>query len=223
MAPQSIAAKKNIWLVTLYSLGSSELENRYIKEALSMKVQGILLVPLDIENYSRYVIDLSVKNIPFIFVEHQLMGLGVPCISSNHYNIMYTATKYLCERGHCNVMLVMASTHISSIFDRLSGYEEALQRFNGSCRKYIFTPNYSNSINLNIEYRNYITSNNITAAICPSGDMALRFAFCMKNLNKTIGTDYELVLIDEESYYLESMLGTKVPTVIQDGRQIGIK
>lgn len=208
-------------LVTMFSFNSPESETHCIEKALKMGVSGILLVPLATDNYSKQLLSLSLKKIPVVLIDHNLIGLGLPCVSSNHYEIMYTATNYLCKRGHTNIMLVSSNGKISSLFDRMTGYEDAMQHFNNSYSKHIFVPDYDHPKNLNIEYTDYLRKNRITAAVTPSGDMALRLAYNMQLAGKHIGKDYDMVVIDEESYYLQSLLNHKIPTVIQDGEAIG--
>lgn len=124
------------------------------------------------------------------------------------------------RKKHTNVLLISSPSATSSIIEREAGYKAAFKDYNLK-NEFIFVPDYDQPETLDKEYIEYIANHNVTAIISSSGDMALKLSSIMKQLGKQFAIDYDLVLIDNESYYFESILGQKIPTVIQNGETIG--
>lgn len=211
----------NLGLTITLSFCSVEAEKQCFINALNSNSQGIIIMPFAYDYKKQQTILSIAKKIPTVLIDRNIKDFDAPYISSNHYEIAYSATKFLCEKKHTNILFVSSTTPLSSTVERESGYRAALKDYNLDDREFIFVPYYNYPETLDKAYIEYLTKHNVTAIISSSGDMALRLSSIMKQLGKQFSIDYDLVLIDNESYYFESILGQKIPTIIQDGEKIG--
>lgn len=210
----------NLNFSIMFSFCSLEAEKQCFLKAQESDTNGIIAMPYVSEfSYAETIFSIT-KKIPTVFVDRYIKGFNIPCVSSNHFEIAYNATKFLCEKKHTNVLLISSPSATSSIIEREAGYKAALKEYNLK-NEFIFVPDYDHPETLDKEYIEYIANHNVTAIISSSGDMALKLSSIMKQLGKQFAIDYDLVLIDNESYYFESILGQKIPTVIQNGETIG--
>lgn len=210
----------NIGLTMSFSFCSKKVETQCFKNALNLKSKGILVMPFADDYNDNDVIFSITKKTPTVFIDRKPKCFNLPCVSSNHREITYKAVEYLHNKNHNDILLVSPDIPISSVVDREKGYLDAINDF-GIESPLIFKPNFSNPEKIDEEYVDFLTKNKVSAIITSSGDTALRLCSNMKHLGKELSIDYDLVLIDNESYYFESILGKKIPTIIQDGVMIG--
>ncbi len=211
----------NLNFSIMFSFCSIEAEKQCFLKAQEANTDGIIAMPFVSEfAYAENIFSIT-KKIPTVFVDRYIKGFNTPYVSSNHFEIAYNATKFLCEKKHENILLISSFSTISSIIEREAGYKAALKDYNLKNNEFIFFPDYKHPETFDKEYMEYITKHDVTAIISSSGDMALKLSSIMKQLKKQYAIDYDLVLIDNESYYFESILGQKIPTVIQNGETIG--
>ena len=182
-------------------------------------------MPVDANNYNDSILSLSLSKFPTLFIDRRLYGLKINCISSDHVYIGYNATSYLLNHGHENILFLSLSRDISSVRQRLDGYENALMRhLKGTYRRYVL--NIEDYMTKPKELLNVITSYlqdnpQITGCIAGSGTPALYLVKALQGLKKTIGKDFEIVLLDNDSHDITELLDCEIPTIIQDGTEIG--
>lgn len=212
-------------LLILSSSNSTQLERDNISTAMRLDCAGILLMPVDANNYNDSILSLSLSKFPTLFIDRRLYGLKINCISSDHVYIGYNATSYLLNHGHENILFLSLSRDISSVRQRLDGYENALMRhLKGTYRRYVL--NIEDYMTKPKELLNVITSYlqdnpQITGCIAGSGTPALYLVKALQGLKKTIGKDFEIVLLDNDSHDITELLDCEIPTIIQDGTEIG--
>lgn len=212
-------------LLILSSANSTQLERNNIATAMSVNCAGILIMPVDENHYDDSILSLSLSKFPALFIDRRLYGLNINCISSNHIHIGYNATNYLLQRDRKHILFLSLSRQISSVRQRLDGYESALnKRFFGNYRKYILNiEDYmSDEEALYETIYNYLTENpQINGCIAGSGTPALYLVKALQNLNRTFGKDVDVVFLDEDSKEISVLLEHNFPTIIQDGHKIG--
>ena len=222
-----LAASKELdrKLLILSSSNSTQLERDNISTAIRLNCAGILLMPVDDNNYNDSILSLFLSKFPTLFIDRRLYGLNINCVSSDHTYIGYSATSYLLKRKHENILFLSLSRNISSVRQRLDGYENALNmHLKGKYRKYI----------LNIEdymtkptelfnvICNYLKENpQITGCIAGSGTPALYLVKAIQTLGREIGKDIDVVFLDEDSHDISELLDYEIPAIVQDGIEIG--
>ncbi len=222
-----LAASKelNCKLLILSSSNSTQLERDNISTAMRTNCAGILLMPVDDNNYNDSILSLSLSKFPTLFIDRRLYGLNINCVSSDHMYIGYNATSYLIKRNHESILFLSLSRNISSVRQRLDGHENALNKhLKGAYRKHIL--NIEDYMTKPTELFNviygYLKDNpQITGCIAGSGTPALYLVKALQSLGRTIGKDFDVVFLDEDSHEISELLGCEIPTIIQDGAEIG--
>ena len=211
----------NIRAFTLFTFNSVLLEANAIATANDLHCAGILIMPIDSESYSDELLKLAVNKKPLVFLDRKLPGLPVPCVSSDHYSMSYTAVKHLSALGH-NKIAFFAPASPSSVLSRVNGYEQGLLDCFGHIDKH-YEINDMPTHEERIDYFYHFFKNNpdITGIISSSGRFFDALFSAMRRLNKTPFQDFDVVLIDDESPYTEDLLGIRFPTIYQNGKLIG--
>ena len=212
-------------LLILSSSNSTQLERDNIATAMRLNCAGILLMPVDENHYNDSIMSLSMSRFPTLFIDRRLYGLNINCVSSDHTFIGYNATEYLLDHGHEDILFLTLSRQISSVRQRLDGYENALDsHLQGKYRKYImFVDSYMDDTDgLYTDICKYLQDNpQITGCITGSGNSALFLIKALRKLNRAIGKDFGVVFLDDDSNDLCELLDYNIPTIIQNGYQIG--
>ena len=222
-----LAASKELdrKLLILSSSNSTQLERDNISTAMRINCAGILLMPVDDNNYNDSILSLSLSKFPTIFIDRRLYGLNINCVSSDHIDIGYNAASYLLKHNCEHILFLSLSRSISSVRQRLDGYENALnEHLKGTYRRYILNiEDYMTKPTelFNMIY-NYLQANpQITGCIAGSGTPALYLVKALQSLGHTIGKDFEVVFLDNDSHDISELLDYNIPTIIQDGTEIG--
>jgi len=222
-----LAASKelNRKLLILSSSNSTQLERDNISTAMRINCAGILLMPVDDNNYNDSILSLSISKFPTLFIDRRLYGLNINCISSDHTYIGYSAASYLLNRNRENILFLSLSKDISAVRQRLDGYENALNKhLKGTYRRYVLNiEDYMTNPEelFNVIY-NFLNDNpQITGCIAGSGTPALYLVKALQSLGRTIGKDVDVVFLDEDSHDISELLNYKIPTIVQNGMEIG--
>ena len=215
----------HVKLLVLNSANSTQLERDNIATAMQLNCSGILLMPVDENKYNDSILSLSMSNFPTLFIDRRLYGLKFNCVSSDHYKIGYNATRYLLDRGFEDILFFSLSRTISSVRQRVEGYESALNdHFNGKFRRYLLNvEDYMDNVRaLYNDIYNYLKSNpQITGFIVGCGNPALYLIKALQNLKRNIGKDCDVVVLDDDYAFLNVLIDYEIPTIVQDGYQIG--
>lgn len=215
----------NVKLLVLNSANSTQLERDNISTAMQLKCSGILLMPVDENKYNDSILSLSMSNFPTVFIDRRLYGLKFNCVSSDHYKIGYNATAFLLNRGYEEILFFSLSRTISSVRQRIEGYDAALnEHFKGKYRRYLLNvEDYMDNVQaLYDDICNYIQTNpQITGFIVGCGNPALYLVKALQSLGRVIGKDCEIVIFDDDYAFLNILTGYDIPTIVQDGYEIG--
>ena len=204
------------------TFGSVLAEANAITAAEELHCSGIILMPIDRDSYSDELLKLSINKKNAVFVDRKLPGLPISCVSSDHFNITYDAVRYLHGKGHKKIAYINLTEKPSSAMQRIAGYEKGLLDFFGHIDKYYVLaelPSHKEQID---DFTRYFKNNpDVTGIIIGSGVIADALIAAMKNLGKRLKEDYDIVLIDDESSYIEDITGQKFATIFQNGELIG--
>lgn len=72
-----------------------------------------------------------IKNIPIVFIDRYLPGLKANYVVANNYQGSFDVTDLLIHKGCKNILtLNISPSYISSLSDRVKGYQDALKKYN---------------------------------------------------------------------------------------------
>ena len=214
--------KQDIRLISMCSFDSVLVEANAITAAHDLHCSGIILMPIDRDSYSDELLRLSINKRNAVFVDRKLPGLPISCVSSDHFNITYGAVRFLHERGHEKIAYLNSTEKPSSAMQRIAGYEKGLLDFFGHIDKYyVLAEMPSHREQIGDFYRYFKNNPDVTGIISSSGVISDALIAAMKSLGKRLKEDYDIVLIDDESSYIEDITGQKFATISQNGELIG--
>ncbi len=103
---------------------SPDREADYIKMFVSMKVAGILIVPVFHDmDCQRIYRNLS---LPYYFIGRHVDGICGHSILHSDFESQYKVVQHLIDKGHTRILYIAGPGNISNTIDRLNGYLKAL-------------------------------------------------------------------------------------------------
>ncbi|WP_251548475.1 substrate-binding domain-containing protein [Pumilibacter intestinalis] len=209
--------ENNIELLTFCTGGRTSREEAAINLSKRMNCKGILIMPTDEDNYNNGILALTLNKFPTVLIDRILMGLNLPCVSSDHYQIGYKSAEYLAAR-HQNVCMISLNDIVSSIRSRIEGFKKGLadrKIYHSHILRFAAGSTPS-------EMLQYFSERpNITGIVCNSGQIYYQLIQAMKKLGKEINRDYEVLCIDNEGETLNRSIGLNSARIVQDGFKIG--
>ncbi len=105
----------------------SRVETRNLARLGDSGLRGAIIVPTCDHENTEALFKLKLANYPMVLVDREIPGLKVEVVHSNHEQGARLATEYLVSRGHRQVLMITEKADISSITDRVRGYEHVLE------------------------------------------------------------------------------------------------
>ena len=107
-----------------------EKEKKAAQALLEARVDGLLVaLSNQTEDYD-HIQQLIDNEIPVVFIDRTCEDIHAPYVTTDDFEGAKTATNYLIELGCKNITFVQGPEHISTAFNRLTGYKEALKAAN---------------------------------------------------------------------------------------------
>lgn len=100
-----------------------------IKDMLEAQVDGLIIYPVEGENYNSEILSLTLSKFPLVLVDRTLKGLDASSVSTDNFAASVEAIRHLCEYGHTSIGFVSSRADgTSSMEERLAGYESGLEQ-----------------------------------------------------------------------------------------------
>lgn len=133
-------AKENGYIVLVANTEENpESEREVLQSMISMKVAGILTIPISLENYKFLTLPLIFMSRypyrgPYKEEAKKTLGEKRNFIVNDDYVGEYLATEHLIQRGFHNIYLITGSSNIRTVegimnLTRLEGYRQALKDY----------------------------------------------------------------------------------------------
>jgi DNA-binding LacI/PurR family transcriptional regulator len=233
---ESIAKEKGYRILFSNSNQQVDEEGRLLDQLLKDKVGGILIWPALNNDPSRRLFQLIRQgSIPIVLLDRTLPSLNCDCVSSDNYTGGYNAVKHLLDLGHQRIaFLSRPILQLSTIADRLRGYQQALQDASltplppclvGIVDQELTTPlaisAYSSGVSPEIEQiARYLESSERPTAIFAMNDlMALQALKAASQVGLRVPDDLSLVGFDDMD--IVAHLDVPLTTVAQDIFRLG--
>ena len=108
-------------------LPPSEVEGPLIRFVLRSKAEGLLLFPVAQEIYNKELLRLADMDFPVVLLDRELIGLGFPCVQTDHRLTGRMAAEACVRAGHRRIAYCTAAAEIQPVIQRLEGYEGYLR------------------------------------------------------------------------------------------------
>lgn len=121
------AEKHGFYLVMKLTKGDQKLEEKAVRDLLALGVSGLIILPRRGEYYNPVIMEISIKEFPFILVDCELRGLKSSFIGTGNRKAAYQAFNHLIDNGHKNILYLSPPIrNTSALEDRLEGARAAL-------------------------------------------------------------------------------------------------
>ncbi|CCH01730.1 transcriptional regulator, LacI family [Fibrella aestuarina BUZ 2] len=125
---EAIAYNRGYHVIIMQSHENYEREAIAVQQAVSRKVDGLLL------SLSSQTVDVSHlqtlhdKQFPMVLFDRVAPSLNVPKITADNYEGAFAATEHLIRTGRRRIAHISIPAHVSITQERLAGYRDALQK-----------------------------------------------------------------------------------------------
>jgi DNA-binding LacI/PurR family transcriptional regulator len=204
----------------LQLIGSSALthnEEYSVLNTLKQEISGLVFNPGAEFDARRFALlkGLTNANIPFVLVDRVYSDLEADCVLFNDEEIGYLLTSSLIRKGHKRIAFALtAEPHVSSVENRLRGYQRALEANNipfdpalildTYSRTFNFTSAQVEPINTHFELQEKIEKYHITAAFTANDLTTERVVFDLIRLNHDLLRERSLKVQPELEEYRQS-------------------
>lgn len=107
---------------------SAEEETKAIEAFLHKGVQGMIIFPVEQENYNESILRLSLEKKPLVLLDRYLKEIRTYSVSSDNVNGACAAVDALLEEGHRAIAYVTLENTNSATDERAQGFEQAFQQ-----------------------------------------------------------------------------------------------
>jgi DNA-binding LacI/PurR family transcriptional regulator len=226
------AVKNNCFIITCFSYGRQELEEKAIADMIEIGVKGIIIIPVHGENYNTELLKLVLNGFPIVLVDKYLKGIPAAYVGSDNVSAAKKATDYLLDLGHRNISFISPPVlNTSTIEDRREGFlrshiekgvatDEALWLTNLTSTH----PKINDNVNLEKDVdsiKSLIKDNPcITSFLAIEYSIALMALEAAKELGKRVPEDISIVCFDGPNNYWKNPFFT---CIYQDEGKMGIE
>ncbi|PAK56004.1 substrate-binding domain-containing protein [Paenibacillus sp. 7541] len=119
------AGYRSMIMLTYSSLAR---EKEAIKELKALGAEGLLIFPVDEENYNEEILGMKLSGFPFVLIDRHLPGVETHYIASDGRRGAKLAVDHLWELGHREIAICSDSPlQTVTVQERIEGYIEALK------------------------------------------------------------------------------------------------
>ena len=205
--------------IVLYAWQSPEEERKCIELCFRLNIFSVLLMPVDNPENESYIRSLDRSVVKLVFIDRRFGGNTFPLVSSDNFDIGYSAAKYLIGKGHKRVAFYLTTVQSSSVKERIRGYKQAqLELLQKTDPCFVLEEDYTdNGKSLSA----WLEKNpEITALISVAGKPANLAIRAIGSTGKEIGKDFDLFVIDDE-VFSDYKTNRMIPVILQDGNRMG--
>lgn len=123
-------SRENYTMLFRCTYGSIDEENKAIRSALELSVQGLILMCAQGEIYNNTILRLALNKFPMVLVDRQMKGISIPCVKTDNYSSAKELTRILIEHNHKNICFVShSSISTPTINDRYNGFVDCILEY----------------------------------------------------------------------------------------------
>ncbi len=124
---ESILKTERYQLIFCNSEGAVQEENQLLQRLESEGMAGFIIQPVPDDQGDRTLARLVQTGYPVVMIDRSLSGVEADSVTSDHFQGGYAIVQHLIEQGYKDIVyLAREPLHLSSIAERLRGYQAAL-------------------------------------------------------------------------------------------------
>jgi len=207
----------NYTIILCNTDNDAEREERCINALLSKDIDGIIYIGTA---KSKAILQRKTE-LPIVLVDRKL-GERYISVTTNNYQGGYMATEHLIHTGHSSIALITGPVFITTYFDRLRGYMDAL---NANSLHYseelVFECDFTSKSGYDAAYRLCEQNVQVDAIFATNDLMALSIIRALLELGKKVPEDIAVVGYDD--IYIASIVMPALTTIRQPKYEMGKK
>lgn len=195
-----------------------ELEE-YLLYAKERNFAGVIL--LGVLETPSLIATLKSIEYPIVLLNQELKGIDVNVVSMDDYRGGYTATKYLIDRGHKRVGLLMGYSNATAASKRENGYCDAMKDAGlKTLQSDVYYGDFTEMSGVKFAQRLFDTQSSITGIVSCNDLMTVGLIGELTRLGFKIPEDCSVIGFDDS--LVTSISRTKITTVNYHFDKIGI-
>ncbi|WP_211746111.1 GntR family transcriptional regulator [Paenibacillus sp. Marseille-Q4541] len=188
--------------------GKLEKEKDAIKELKALGAEGLLIFPVDEENYNEEILGMKLSGYPFMLIDRYLPGIETHYIAADGRRGTRLAVEHLWELGHRDIAICSDSPlQTVTVQERIEGYLDALKDkgalINPAHMITDFKPlTVLKDADAHPLYR-YIRNRMVTAYISLNGRLGVQIYQMAKQAGLRVPEDVSIVSFDDPTSIVE--------------------
>lgn len=204
------------------SMFLADMEEKWIRDFVSKKVEGIILAPVCNQARDNHFL-MEKFHIPCVFIDNYIENVpNCGIVTTNNVLAVYKACEFFVKRGDRRIAYIGGKTDTGVSADRLEGYKLAMQQLGLSFDKNLVkTGDYTVASGYKAVLELESAGVKYTALICANDLMALGAMNALKELSYRIPEDVQVMGYDNMffSQYLTPSLSTIQHPIIEMGNK----
>jgi GntR family transcriptional regulator, arabinose operon transcriptional repressor len=194
-------------LVILISNSDLELEKEAIKTLIDMGAEGILIFPIDEEQYNEEILNMKFTGYPFVLIDRYLPGVETHYIAADGKIGIRLAVDYLWKLGHRDIAICSDSPlHTITVQERIEGYMEALKNKGALINPAHMITDFRVESLKDVEAHplfRYISNQMVTAYITLNGILGVQIYQMARQAGLDIPRDLSIISFDDPTSIIE--------------------
>ncbi|MFB4324485.1 substrate-binding domain-containing protein [Priestia sp. BR_2] len=188
--------------------GKLDKEKDAIKDLKALGAEGLLIFPIDEENYNEEILGMKLSGFPFVLIDRYLPGVETHYIAADGRRGTRLAVEHLWELGHRDIAICSDSPlQTVTVQERIEGYIDALKDkgalINPAHMITDFKPlNVLKDAEAHPLYR-YIRNRMVTAYISLNGRLGVQIYQMAKQAGLRVPEDVSIVSFDDPTSIVE--------------------
>ncbi|MFK0521725.1 GntR family transcriptional regulator [Paenibacillus illinoisensis] len=201
-------SEKGYRSMVMFTQGRLDKEKDAIKELKALGAEGLLIFPVDEENYNEEILGMKLSGFPFVLIDRYLPGVETHYIAADGRRGTKLAVEHLWEHGHRDIAICSDSPlQTVTVQERIEGYIEALKDKGSLINPaHMITDFQPLSVLKDAEthplYR-YIVNRMVTAYISLNGRLGVQIYQMAKQAGLRVPEDVSIVSFDDPTSIVE--------------------
>lgn len=226
---QSFCKDNNLIPILSSTYHSQPEEKEELQYMLSLRISGIIIMPINSELYNSAFTSETFQNIPLVMIDRYLPGLPYTYVGIDNFSASKNLVKYLFDKGHSRIAFICSNNSCTSLEERAKGFMYAFAHSADHAyhEKYVcrrINSSYTNLLdNIPVLIDFFTTYNEITAAVAENHECATCIQLALKLCGKDL-SNFEIVCFDGGTNSPLELLSDSIYThILQDEYAMGHK
>jgi LacI family transcriptional regulator len=218
MSFKNAATKQGFETVLLTTTSDMQKSERLDRLFSERHLDGAFIMGLKMTD--EYYKELKEIKLPCVLMDVNIKSPMVSCIGIDNIRGAFLATEYLIKNGHKKIAFINGSREAFVSYERLDGYNLALNRYNIHLDNSLVDYGDFNDTGAERAVEKLFNEHNdITGIFCASDIMAIGTINKLNELGFSVPEDVSVVGFDD--IFAASLMSPKVTTIKQDRNKIG--